>query len=672
MLFPFLIIILFVIFYFPVGGVDHPFGITAGVLFVFSSFLLASAALWKGFCRFHRKLLWTIFIFIGLFIFSIFVSAVRSQSPLSSLWGSSFRSEGLAITTGFVIMFFFGIAIFQNQKNIRHAIFLIASIGTVLSLIGISQAFGYDVTQLGDKDIGVSGTLGHPSFYASALLWTLFATLSAFHFLPKQQSPTVKIRPSFVLSIVFVLQIIGLALSLTRGAWIGFLGGIIVFWIFQINFIQRKTWIRMSAAAVGAIALIFFFSQNSLSSFFDFQSGTGKLRLLWWQQGIEAIQQRPFFGYGYAAALAPLMERTTPAELSIAGPDMSLDYVHNATLDSLLAIGFIGTGLFILFIGVIALKSLRVFFYQQKNQWLIASLLSGIVAHAVNGVFIFPTLPNSLFLWIMLALLVCLTLPETQTVTEKPKKSLLFFQRIGAFLFGAFGIAFFLTLTLLQSTNASMSKEITSNNPWAEFRLKHLVQTVHRFSFFGYRRFDFDLSALETLLALRNDPDRKLRASNAFTLSLGRELEQSLFRRFPNQPHASLARLKLNGLDPSVTDQALEQEVSDLKTLYPNWHALEETAAAVFQQRKDAKSALFHWEQAAKIIPYPGLSDPIDPGIAVALLNKHLWITKQEGKVLSIFDNKKILDEKVEKILRIQKDIIAFERQNRQAFHWPF
>ena len=89
------------------------------------------------------------FIYIPMLVYFIFVliSHVMSSHRDIALLGFWDRFEGTLVLLAYMIMLFFAINIINSERDIKRVMYAIAASSFVLSLIGISQAIGFDFFQ---------------------------------------------------------------------------------------------------------------------------------------------------------------------------------------------------------------------------------------------------------------------------------------------------------------------------------------------------------------------------------------------------------------------------------------------------------------------------------------------------------------------------------------------
>lgn len=168
-------------------------------------------------------------------------------------------------------------------------------------------------------------------------------------------------------------------LTFSRGAYFGLLVGAATFLLlgWKVFHMEARKWIVIGLMLGGA--LFFSFGQPVLSRFlssfaFEDTSSTGRVAL--WQEAIENITERPFFGTGlgnYILAVRPAESYRTPY------------YAHNLYLDVATELGLMGLLFFLLIIFIPLYGVLQN--YSRTKNILSLSLAASLVLYLTHSVF---------------------------------------------------------------------------------------------------------------------------------------------------------------------------------------------------------------------------------------------------------------------------------------------
>lgn len=278
----------------------------------------------------------------NLFIFSI------AFLPLLQFYIGKSESFGIAILSSvFIFGFFTSINLGSTYKiNLLNGLIAAILISSIISVgLQLQQWFGIDTNDMWAMQTGPQrpyANLGQPNQLATLLLWGILAT--AWGWQQKKLS-------SFTTCFVSCFILFGVALTGSRTAWIGILILVSAAWAW------RNLWRSDSAPRAAILLALYFaacvatiahvtplihFNTNIETSFLS--SSSAHSRLDAWKLFLDAIAQRPWFGYGWnQTALAQI-------EVAVNHPSLGIvfTYAHNLFLDLLIWCG-IPLGLLFIF-----------------------------------------------------------------------------------------------------------------------------------------------------------------------------------------------------------------------------------------------------------------------------------------------------------------------------------
>jgi tetratricopeptide (TPR) repeat protein len=339
------------------------------------------------------------------------LSTVLSIAPRLSVWGSYERGEGLVTLASYLVVFTALVTRLRRREQRDRAIDAIVAGSVPVTLYGIAQAAGLDPIdwRLTYEEWRVSTTLGNPVFAGSYLVLALPVTLGAlleWRARPASGEGTWRwLRPALYAGAAG-LQVAVLALTGSRGPWVGAATGLLAFALLGAALGRRRR-LAGGVLALGALALAFVLALNvpdgplewarqtrllgRLGHIFD--SGRGRnpgdlARVRVWEGALALARPRdplplpdrpdrwaalrPLIGYGpetlqpafaavYDGEFARL-ERRNPvisdhgvSTFSTRVPDRS----HNELLDSLVAGGALGALAHLLLAAAVQVFGLR-------------------------------------------------------------------------------------------------------------------------------------------------------------------------------------------------------------------------------------------------------------------------------------------------------------------------
>lgn len=201
-----------------------------------------------------------------------------------------------------------------------------------------------------------------------------------------------------------------LALSLSRGAWVGALAGTIAWLLAEGRAWDRARRVRVAAAVVGlavaagvVLALAVPSAGARLGSLTSGGGATATWRLAVWGQSARMIAERPVLGFGPATFRYAFSPRRSAATMVGETGVQALDDPHNLLISAAASSGIAGllALLWLLAEGLLAGWGLR-----DREHWPLASpaLLASLIAGLVALQFHFATVDSAPLLAVVLAL----------------------------------------------------------------------------------------------------------------------------------------------------------------------------------------------------------------------------------------------------------------------------
>lgn len=351
-------------------------------------------------------------LFVSLLSFAI--STIFSiHKPLSFL-GAYMRYQGLLTNIVYFILYLFIVNI-GREKGIYLLINTAIVAGCGSSLYGMLQAYGKD--PIGWHDFGnrVSACFGNPVFLAAYL--SMLAPLSFSMFLFEKG----KKRYLYLFAFFFIFT--GLLFTRTRAGIVAFFGSMGMLFLFtgRKNVFNKK--VAYSLLALFGIFLLSNLSPKTailqrftseilykpdkdaeLSETFAAAplGGSGGLRLLMWQGGLNIIKDYPFFGIG-PETLQFVWPRYAPFKYMVqVGQTSGVDRVHNEVLDVAITRGIIGLICYIFLIGFLFYLAFR---FKGKERIVYLGLFSCVLAYLIQNQFSFAEIVITPYFFIFLGIM---------------------------------------------------------------------------------------------------------------------------------------------------------------------------------------------------------------------------------------------------------------------------
>nr|BDT26839.1 O-antigen ligase family protein [Bacteriovorax sp. HI3] len=224
-----------------------------------------------------------------------------------------------------------------NEKKISYILYALCLGTTLATVYGILKIkFGHSLIFIGapTNDTRVGGFFGMLMNYAHNMSYFLIILLGVIIYREKCKR---YINMNFVYA-VFIINLAGLYLSYTRGAWLGFLFAI-PFYFFK----NHKKWFVAAVGGIIVFGAIVYFAAGQAMHRKDYDA----TRLGQWQAAIAAFKERPVFGYGYLNFEKHSVNIKQRYHFLV--PDFK-GHAHNNVFEMLGSTGLLGVTTFILWL----------------------------------------------------------------------------------------------------------------------------------------------------------------------------------------------------------------------------------------------------------------------------------------------------------------------------------
>lgn len=270
-----------------------------------------------------------------------FVLANVAAVIMSVNFSSSIRPF-FSKTLEYLIIFFMVVDTINTKKRIRNVFAVVILSAFFISIdAGVQYFRGVDFlrgySMCGQRLIA---SFRNPNDFGGWLVMVVFIILGLFSC--RQMNKSI-LRKSGLGILVFTL-LWCLGLSYSRGAWIGFFAGLIIFTVYKvIKLPKRKKVLSFLIIIVFAVG-IFFLLPSTMKERIESMGvieGSSLFRLGLWQEALGIIKDFPVFGAG----LNTYME--VSSEYSVPGGGRGMYYPHNAYLHIAAEIGLVGLACFL-------------------------------------------------------------------------------------------------------------------------------------------------------------------------------------------------------------------------------------------------------------------------------------------------------------------------------------
>lgn len=397
------------------------------------------------------------------YIFVFIISSVISINPVTSLFGTYKRFEGLTATLCYIFVFYTTVNFITTKKSLYLLIISIFAGATLSSCYGIAQHLGFDFFKWSSFEARrVFSTFGNPVFFSAYLVMTLpLALVLFFNHFSRQKDAYIPKKEHFVWIFLAVSLIIYTAfwLTNTRACFLALLGGLLFLFSFGFKIQTIRKYKLIILATSFFIIGIFFNIRHETSVIKHFaadvkqtelssekpgvvgekiqpeqwitkiankfsETGSTFSRLFQYWTALQIIKDYPALGVGpdtigivYQKNLAkvfPLLERKD----GFVFPRQ--DRIHNDILDTTVTRGIFGLGTYfwlLIAFGVYVSKNYTRL--SSQNKLLILGLLTGIVCYLIQNEFSFGNTPIVTLFWVMMGL--CISIIKINEKEEEVK-----------------------------------------------------------------------------------------------------------------------------------------------------------------------------------------------------------------------------------------------------------
>ncbi len=355
-----------------------------------------------------------------VFVLAIFLADIFSVNPIKSFWSNFERMEGFVGLIHFAIYFFI-VSNVLKTKEIWLKLFstsLFASM--IMSIYSLFQIFGkFPINQGG---VRVDGLLGNASYLAIYLVFHIFFAILVYL---NTQNRNYKI----FLFLLSILNIIILYYTATRGAMLGFIGGLFISFITLLFNSSKGDYIRKIAVSGLCIILVFSglfiaFKDNGfikdspvLSRFASLSLDEVKTqgRYFIWPMAIKGFIENPIFGWGQESFNFVFAKYYNP---EMVNQEPWFDRAHNTFLDWLVVGGSLGflSYIFMIIFTIFSLFKINNNILNTKEKAVLAGLLS---AYLFNNLFVFDQTSSYILFFTFIAFISFLKNIENETLFEK-------------------------------------------------------------------------------------------------------------------------------------------------------------------------------------------------------------------------------------------------------------
>jgi O-antigen ligase len=340
---------------------------------------------------------------LGVWLLGLITSTFLAVDPYLAFWSKAERMDGLFWYLHLFLFFVMVVSVFKNEVVGFLTINSLA--GGFVGAAALISKFFPSILNFGNQG-RLAGTFGNPAFLATYFLVLVFLNLLAYLLSSDSWKKIFLVLAGFSFILVF--------LSGTRGAYVGLVGGIVLFCSLILVFRGRQ---YLKPVLIGLSVLVltlssFWFLPGFWQKASPFLASRiyalweiPKPRLIVWQIGWNAFLEKPIFGWGPENFLYAFNKHFIPEihtyEVAI------FDRPHNKIIDLLVTQGIIGLLIYLFLFCVMAFSFLKFLWKNKEDEQevLVYSLFLGLLgAYFVQNLVLFEMPTSGIVLFIIFAL----------------------------------------------------------------------------------------------------------------------------------------------------------------------------------------------------------------------------------------------------------------------------
>ena len=285
--------------------------------------LLAVRTVWR-LVRGQARLTWPLAWPIGAFIAATVLAALLSARPLESL---------LAARTAFLVLgFWVVIDALPRVADVTRALRLLLAVVGVAGLVGIVQVVF--CAQLGPwaPVLGRVAMKCHRAHGFFSIYMTLAGVLNIV-LLAVLPGVLARVHPSWAAA-TWVIALVGLALTYVRGAWLGFVAGVVV-----LAATVRRYRVALAAGLVIAVVVLLLLPgvRGRAQSIVDPSDPTSSERVHMWRSGFAMARDHLLTGVGPGQ-----VRHVYPSYAAPEVPNKYRGHLHSSPIQILVERGIVG------------------------------------------------------------------------------------------------------------------------------------------------------------------------------------------------------------------------------------------------------------------------------------------------------------------------------------------
>ncbi len=290
-------------------------------------------------------------VFAGLLV----AASIASVDPGQSLVGEPYQYQGLMTVLLYIGSFYVARLSLGDPGGFRKVLIATVATGAVVSTYGIAQWFGFDPFWSGPPDERIISSVGQPNDLAGYLILVVIA---AFGLWPAAGRPL-----RMGLTAVVVLAMVAVALTFSRGGYIGLAVGLGILLLPRLHAPAKRSVGAIAVAIVGgmlvvalAIPLVRTTAESVVDravATFDLGESSARFHLDQWRVGSQIALEHPLLGTGpetFPLVFRPYLDQVLPADRAELLGRFRLESPHNQLIGIAAELGLPALTAFVIFL----------------------------------------------------------------------------------------------------------------------------------------------------------------------------------------------------------------------------------------------------------------------------------------------------------------------------------
>ncbi len=344
---------------------------------------------------------WALITFTGV----VFITAIIGVDPYHSFWGNIERGEGVLFISHLLIYSFILSQSFKKKFHWYNYFTFSILVSLAVGFYGLAQELGWHWVVSNSSGSRWSSTLGNAAYLAAFALGHFWLSIMLWW-----QRPKLFWKIFYSLSTLFNLFLI--FASQTRGAVIA-LALVGLFYLIFLIFINKNNKIKiiLSLLVLLLISTPIIIRLNRTSPWVNKYASIRRLATI--STSDITVQSRLYaldsswrgwkdsflFGYGWENYRVAFNKYFHPEIFIDNGSQIWFDRAHNTVMDIAVATGLVGLLIYFWLFSsaiIILIKYVKI---HQRDFFLVAGLISFLVAHFIQNIFVFDSLPTYIMLF---------------------------------------------------------------------------------------------------------------------------------------------------------------------------------------------------------------------------------------------------------------------------------